>query len=272
MVRQCLIDADVLAYEVGFAAETAWRHASPNSEDPPPWEFVQELLERKIEHIEFECEATMPSKFFLTGEGNFRYAIAKRQPYKERAGHKPYHYPNLKAVFRGVYQAIERDGLEADDLMSIEQTARKDETIICTRDKDLRQVAGWQYGWELNSQPSFGPFFVSGYGSISLSDDRKKLEGYGLKFFLAQCLTGDRVDSIPGLPKCGPVAAFEALVDTNTYAEGKSVVEELYENQYGSNGVSELCEQGQLLWMVRELDPFGCPVLWSPFEDYANTI
>lgn len=272
MVRQCLIDADVLCYEVGFAAETAWRHASPNSEDPPPWAFVEELLERKIEHIEFECEATMPSKFFLTGEGNFRYAIAKRQPYKERAGHKPYHYANLKAVFRGVYQAIERDGLEADDLMAIEQTARKHETIICTRDKDLRQVAGWQYGWELNSQPSFGPKLVSGYGSISLSDDRKKLEGYGLKFFLAQCLTGDRVDSIPGLPKCGPVAAYEALVDTKTYLEGLEVVIALYRDRYGEDCLKELHEQGRLLWMTRYLDVVGNPILWDSWEDYENTI
>lgn len=271
MVRQCLIDADVLLYEGGFAAETAWKHASPNSDDPPPWEFVQEWLERKIEHIEFECEATMPSKFFLTGEGNFRHAIATRQPYKQRPGHKPYHYANLKAVLRGLYNAVERDGLEADDLMSIEQTARKDETIICTRDKDLRQVAGWHYGWEVNGQPAFGPFYVSGYGSISLSDDRKKLQGYGLKFFLAQCLIGDRVDNIPGLPKCGVVAAFKALVDTKTYAEGKSVVEELYENVYGGDGFSELAEQGTLLWMTRELDPFGNPVLWSPFQDYENT-
>lgn len=263
MVRQCLIDADVLLYEGGFAAETAWKHASPNSDDPPPWEFVQEWLERKIEHIEFECEATMPSKFFLTGEGNFRHAIATRQPYKQRPGHKPYHYANLKAVLRGLYNAIERDGLEADDLMSIEQTARKDETIICTRDKDLRQVAGWHYGWEVNGQPAFGPFYVSGYGSISLSDDRKKLEGYGLKFFLAQCLTGDRVDSIPGLPKCGPVAAYERLKDTETYQDGLSVVKDAYKERYVDTWREELLEQGQLLHMTRELNEDGTPVLWT---------
>jgi 5'-3' exonuclease len=152
--------------------------------------------------------------------------------------------------------------------MSIEQTLRGDETIICTRDKDLRSVDGWHYGWELGEQPSFGPFRVDGYGAIHLSDDRKKITGYGLKFFLSQCLTGDRVDSIPGLPKCGPVAAFERLVDTNTYEEGRQAVLEAYSERYGDEDVYELEEQGRLLWMTRKLNEDGTPVLWDVHATY----
>jgi hypothetical protein len=268
LVRQCLIDADVLCYEIGFAAETAWKHASPNSDDPPPWDFVQELLHRRIADIEFACEATLPSIFFLTGNGNFRYELAKRTPYKERAGHKPFHYKNIKAYIKGVFEYRETDGLEADDLMSIEQTVRGDETIICTRDKDLRSVDGWHFGWELGNQPSFGPLRVDGYGAIFLSDDRKKVTGYGLKFFLAQCLTGDSVDSVPGLPKCGPVAAFNILANTNTYLEGKTAVQEAYNERYGNAWDIELEEQGRLLWMTRKLNEDGTPVLWDVHATY----
>lgn len=268
MVRQCLIDGDVLLYEIGFAAETAWKHASPNSDDPPPWDFVEELLHRRIADIEFVCESTLPSLFFLTGNDNFRNALAKRTPYKQRPSHKPYHYKNIKAFIQGSMECRIQDGLEADDLMSIEQTLRGDETIICTRDKDLRSVDGWHYGWELGEQPSFGPFRVDGYGAIHLSDDRKKITGYGLKFFLSQCLTGDRVDSIPGLPKCGPVAAFERLVDTNTYEEGRQAVLEAYSERYGDEDVYELEEQGRLLWMTRKLNEDGTPVLWDVHATY----
>jgi 5'-3' exonuclease len=152
--------------------------------------------------------------------------------------------------------------------MSIEQTVRGDETIICTRDKDLRSVDGWHYGWELGEQPSFGPFRVDGYGAIFLSDDRKKVTGYGLKFFLSQCLTGDRVDSIPGLPKCGPVAAFDILANTNTYAEGLEAVVEAYSRRYAECAYMDLEEQGRLLWMTRKLNEDGSPVLWDVKEIY----
>jgi hypothetical protein len=263
-----LIDSDVICYEIGFASETAWKHASPNSDDPPPWDFVEELLLRRIDHIEHECEATLPSIFFFTGNGNFRYELAKRTPYKERAGHKPFHYKNIKAYIKGVFEYRETDGLEADDLMSIEQTLRPDETIICTRDKDLRSVDGWHFGWELGNQPSFGPLRVDGYGAIFLSDDRKKVTGYGLKFFLAQCLTGDSVDSVPGLPKCGPVAAFNILANTNTYAEGIHAVSEAYMARYDEGYYEALEEQGRLLWMTRKLNEDGTPVLWDVHATY----
>jgi hypothetical protein len=263
-----LIDSDVIQYEIGFAAETAWKHASPNSDDPPPWDFVEELLLRRIDHIEHECEATLPSIFFFTGNGNFRNELAKRCPYKQRPSHKPYHYKNIKAFIQGNFESRLQDGLEADDLISIEQTIRGDETIICTRDKDLRSVDGWHFGWELGKQPSFGPLRVDGYGTIFLSDDRKKLSGYGLKFFLSQCLTGDRVDSIPGLAGCGPVAAFEALADTNTYTEGLQAVLEAYTQSYGLDCWTELREQGRLLWMTRKLHDDGSPVLWELDKDY----
>lgn len=271
MVRQCLIDADVLLYEIGFAGEAAWKHASPSSDDPPPWDFVQEILHRRIADIEFVCEPTLPSIFFLTGNDNFRNALAKRTPYKQRPSHKPFHYKNIKAYIKGTMDCRSQDGLEADDLISIEQTIRGDETIICTRDKDLRSVDGWHYGWELGKQPSFGPFRVDGYGAIFLSDDRKKITGYGLKFFLSQCLTGDRVDSIPGLDGCGPVAAFDLLANTNTYAEGLQAVLWSYRNAYEADGINweeELLEQGRLLWMTRKLHEDGSPVLWELHESY----
>lgn len=164
---------------------------------------------------------------------------------------------------KATYNVVESEGMEADDLMAIEQTKQPNETIICTRDKDLRAVPGWHYGWELGNQPSFGPRFVDIFGELRLSGDRKSIKGEGLVFFYSQCLTGDRVDSIPGLGGCGPVKAFEILKNTKTPDEAFKAVLEAYRGVYGDDAEKELLEQGQLLWMTRELHPDGSPVLWT---------
>jgi 5'-3' exonuclease len=200
---------------------------------------------------------------YLTGSTNFRFDIAKRTPYKERAGNKPWHYKNITAYMKAKYNVIVSEGMEADDLMAIEQSKRPLETIICTRDKDLRSVPGWHYGWELGNQPQFGPMLVDSFGHIELSADRKKIKGYGELFFWSQCLTGDVVDSIPGLGKCGPVRAFEILEGTKDTYEAFLRVRAAYKALYEDRGDEELLEQGRLLWMIRELDENNKPVMWE---------
>jgi 5'-3' exonuclease len=255
---QPLIDSDVLLYECGFAAETGWQGGGL-----PSWDYAAELLDNRIANICAMVGATKPPLLFLTGKTNFRNSIAKRQPYKERPSHKPFHYHNLKAYIKGKYDYRITEGLEADDLMAIEQTLRPDETIICTRDKDLRQVPGWHYGWELGNQPQFGPELVDDWGYIKLSADRKSIKGVGLLFFYSQLLTGDKVDTIPGLDGCGPVKAFELLVNTKTPTEALHAVYEAYKAKYGISAYKEMLEQGRLLWMTRKLRDDGTPLLWG---------
>ena len=256
-----LIDSDILAYEVGFAAEAPFKEEGTI----PPFSYVEELLEMRINNILGTVGATEPATFYFTGKNNFRYHIARRQPYKDRPSLKPWHYKNIKAHMMCVYDCIVTDGIEADDAIAIAQTKALKEgydTIICTRDKDLHSIPGWHYGWELGNQPSFGPKKVEEFGELKLSSDRKSLKGEGLVFFYSQCLTGDRVDSIPGLGKIGPVKAFEILKDTKTPDESFKAVLEAYRGVYGDDAEKELLEQGQLLWMVRELDEEGKPVMW----------
>lgn len=243
---------------MGYAAEAGWQ-----SDGLPPFDYVAELLEMRINNICAITQATSPPILYLTGNTNFRNNIATRKPYKERAGVKPYHFKNLTAYMKAVYDVRMQEGLEADDLMAIEQTKRPLETIICTRDKDLRQVPGWHYGWELGNQPQFGPLLVESPGLISLSADRKSIKGYGDLFFYAQCLTGDPVDTVPGLEDCGPVKAFEILFGTTGTQDAFNRVREAYRAFYGDSGDKELLEQGRLLWMTRKLNEDGSPQLWE---------
>lgn len=269
---QPLIDADVLVYEVGFACETAWTGTGY-----PTFDFAADMLDSRISNICAVVGATAPPILYLTGKGNFRYEIAKRQPYKERAGNKPYHYYNLQAYIKAKYDTEISEGMEADDLMSIEQTRREDvfngnpfysgillPSIICTRDKDLRSVPGWHYGWECHNQPSFGPEYVGEDGYVRLSNDRKSIKGCGRMFFLSQLLTGDPVDSIPGLPKCGPVKAFELLEGSVDSKDALKRVYGAYRAFYGPlNAYREMLEQGRLLHMTRKLKEDGSPILWG---------
>lgn len=258
-MRQPLIDGDILLYEIGFAAEAGWQ-----GDGLPSFDYAAELLHMRIDNVCAIIDADAPPIVYLTGSTNFRNQIATRQPYKERLGNKPFHYYNLKAYIKAVYDTRCVEGFEADDLMAIEQTKRPSETIICTRDKDLHQVPGWHYGWELANQPSFGPLLVSNPGLISLSQDRRKLDGYGDLFFYGQLLTGDKVDTVRGLGgKTGPVKAFDILFGCVDTQDAFNRVREAYRGLYGDLGDEEMLEQGRLLYMTRELNEDGSPKLWE---------
>lgn len=258
-----LIDGDILRYEIGFAAETKWKDVS---DDPPPFSVVEELLEDRIGNIKALTESE-ECRIFFTGSSNFRTQIATTTPYKKRPSRKPFHFKNIEAYLKAMYPYAQEEGLEADDLMAIVQTARLKyaDTVICTRDKDLRQVEGYQFGWEIGHQPMFPMQYVDYFGDISLKKNKsgEHIVGTGYKFFCSQLLTGDPVDTVPGLPKCGPVKAFNALASTRTPEEALEAVKDAYKDKYGDEYRDKLLEQGRLLYLVRELDKDGKPIMWE---------
>lgn len=263
MNRKAAIDFDILQYEIGYASEAYWRHLHKEKNQevdvPPPWSIVEEALESRVSQILAVSESSGSPLMCITGQNNFRLGIAKTQKYKDRPGKKPYHYKNILAYAKCRWEMVEDERLEADDLLGILITEDKD-IICCSRDKDLLQVQGWHYQWELNKQPQFGPKLVDGYGEIYLNS-KGVLKGWGPKLFLAQCILGDPVDTIPGLPNKGPVAAMETLGHTTSYLEGLNAVREAYK----ASGKDDeyLLEQGQLLWIIREKNTDGGPVMWG---------
>jgi len=276
---KCLIDADVLVYELAFCGQSV----DEETEElvVRGFEFVAELLDQRIKEIVEECWAESCTLYLTNdkklqrmlerraktlGESvepyvpNFREHIAVSKPYKgTRAQEKPFHRDNIRAYILEHYDCIVANGMEADDLMAIHQT---DSTTICTRDKDLRMVEGMQFGWPCGKQPQFGPLKVEGVGSIELVN-RKEIKGYGPKFFYSQLITGDKVDNIPGLPRGGAVMAYDMLADLETEEEMLEAVKAKYEEKLGEGWDTYLLEQGRLLWMVRELDDEGKPVMWE---------
>lgn len=245
-------------YEIGWGAVTGWK-AITDSEDIPPFRYVEDLLLQKIAYI---LEATNSDEYvlYLTEGRTFRYDVAVTKPYKgTRKENKPWHYDNLTAYMKGVLPTKVVTHIEADDALAIDALKDVDNTIICSRDKDLRQIPCNFFSWELGKQPAFGPLRIDEVGSIKLSPDRKDIKGTGFAFFCAQMLIGDKADNIPGLEGCGPVAAMEILRDP-LYASQDcedtgyilEAVHEAYKEKYIDDHQARIKEQATLLWILRK--------------------
>lgn len=264
---KALIDADILLHEIGYAAEVGWRSVTEGREEIPPFDYVERLLNARIANILGMCEATSYQLYHTEGR-TFRYDIAKTKPYKgNRKDQRPWHFKNLLVYIRDVLGSKHQPGLEADDVLAIEHTRMKEygeESILVSRDKDLRQVPGMFYSYELGKQPSFGPTLITKEGYLELSEEGK-LTGTGNLFFYAQLLTGDSVDNIPGCKGIGPVKAYDILTDEDRDDPLLDRVLECYDKTYGKDkGMKMLMEQGQLLWLVRRIGYDGKPIYWYP--------
>lgn len=262
-----LVDGDIIRYEIGFAAEAGWRAMHPEDADAlPPFDYVADLLDRRVADIQTICKTTETPVLYYTTGPTFRFDIAKKKPYKgNRKENKPWHYDNLTVYLKDILGAVEVTGIEADDQLAMDHVRSGCSTVLCSRDKDLRQVPGWFYSWELGRQPSFGPELITREGWIKLSDKRDKIVGTGLAFFYSQVLTGDPTDNIPGLPGIGPVAAFELLHGKTPAQQLDAVCEAYFDHYVGDNDLmeKELLEQGRLCWLTRRLNEDNSPVLWE---------
>lgn len=286
-----LIDGDVLLYEIGFSSEKTELQDGEKVVIPSSWEFCQNLFDKKIELICDEAKATSPPTIFFTNTrkinrelnkkrkwqdlpektfvDNFRFEVAKEKEYKAgRSSVKPFHFNNILQYTLSNYDFhINEDGLEADDAMCIEQYKEVKEnrfsTIICSRDKDVRQCPGWHYSWECGKQAAVGPILVDELGFLE-QKDKDKIWGVGNKFFYYQLLVGDSVDNVGGLYNKGPKFAYNLLKDTTTTRQTYEFVAEVYVKAHGDKWKEKFREQANLLWMVRELDEKGEKVLWKP--------
>jgi len=275
LTRTALIDADVLRYEVGSVGEKF--NKETGELEIRSFDFVKEVFDERVRTIT-EGSGSSDFRLYITGdrstvrmarrngllEGeytpNFREALAKGKVYKgTRKQEKPFHWINLTAYILSKENVYVSCGYEADDAIGIHHVARPIETIICTRDKDLRMVPGLHYGWECGKQPEFGPVEYDSLGEIKLVRGKSgnKIVGGGFKFFGAQLLTGDVVDNIGGLRGVGPVKAHALLCNASSEREVFDSVKRHYEEVAGDNWRKLLEEQCGLLWIIRERNEDG---------------
>ena len=173
-INHCLVDADIVAYRAAAGTE---------GKSPRETEEKVDLLMNYIVSQTIVFPSSDNLECYLTGKSNFRYEVAKTAPYKGNRANvpKPSNLPEARAWLQHKWGSVISDGEEADDLLSISATKKNsDTTVICTVDKDLLQVPGWNFNFVKNE-----------WTCIGVED--------GNKFFYTQILTGDSADHILGL-------------------------------------------------------------------------
>lgn len=193
---KALVDGDILLYRVGYTTEQ-------ESE-----QIAQFRMEELITRILDTVQATSYNFYLSAGrKDTFR---AKLNPsYKaNRTQPKPLHYDFLKQYLIDIWNAEIAVEEEADDLLGKEQTKwhssyeahlasrsiPHDDSIICSIDKDLKQIPGHHYN-----------FVREEFDFVTPEE--------GLLFFYKQLLIGDKADNIPGVGGIGTVKAGKLLDD-----------------------------------------------------------
>jgi len=243
---KALIDSDIFQFEYGTLTDDEFK--------PVAWPIVQNMIQSRIDSI-MEATGADEYQLYLTSDdkSNFRYDVATIVPYKgnRAATEKPHWYSHIRNLLVDYRGAIEVFGQEADDAMAIAQwedyrenvlsqvglgNAKECQTVICSRDKDLKMVPGWHYTWAAGKQKEQPMWFQTEIG--------------GLRCFYKQLLTGDSTDNIPGLYGVGKSSTLlKKLDDMDTELQMYTHVLEQYKLRFGSYAEQFLIENGRLLHM-----------------------
>ena len=238
---KALIDLDILTYELGGAFEDSSGRTITDPDDPA----VMQRVYGKIQYILRRTEASGWQGFLTNSESNFRLAAATLRPYKgTRKSEKPIFHKTIRYKLNSMPNVSMSIGQEADDDIGIYQAENgklppeKCDTIICSRDKDLRMIPGWHFGWKVGNQKEYGPVYLS-----QLDCDKN---------FYCQVLTGDTSDNIPGLYGVGPKSACVKKVQAcTTGLDMESIVIGEYKARFDSAWQRFYNENHELLWIRR---------------------
>lgn len=281
-MTRCLIDSDSLVYQCSFAGQ--FKDEQSGELVMKDFTAVEEMLQLKVREILEECMSDEAPLMFLTGDDilanylnrrprwlrprekvellpSFRYYEAVTKPYKgNRHALKPLHYHNIRAYILSEFECVVSNGVEADDMLAV-YLCKDKENILCSIDKDLRQVPGKHYTWSVGNRPSIPVYEVDELGTMELVT-RSKLFATGLKSFFAQLIMGDTVDNIQGIPGAGPVLAYNTLNECTTECEMFDRVVSMYQENY-EEWEKALREHIDLVWMIRQLDEDGIPIRYK---------
>ena len=228
-ITKVIVDGDVLVYRAAFSTQ-----------DKPP-EEAEKVLDQIMDYT-IGNTVVFPhgNNFYcwLTGKGNFRYDIAKTEPYKgnRRDQVKPTHYQHARDYLQSRWAAQVSEGCEADDAISIEAyRGNLESTVIVSVDKDMLTVPCWNYNFVTNTWV-------------------KKTPWESLLFFYEQILTGDRIDNIIGIHGIGPKKAQKLLEGATTENELFDRCVKAYEGK-----VERVIENGRLAHLQKYKGE-----LWKP--------
>ena len=243
-MKTALIDGDIVAFRAAYKAERVFDFGDDI------YSTVADLREARGH---YDCMVSD----ILKGSGCTEFRMVFSDPSGRSFRHDIYEdykknrhsYSNRKPIIFKTLRdelidggAIFRANLEGDDVLGIMQTSAPN-TVICTIDKDLKNIPGLHYNFDKDIHSS-----VSKEGAY--------------KFFLTQVLAGDPTDGIPGITGVGHKTA-EKILEKGGYSWATVVA--AYEKA-GMNEETALTMARLVRILDKDLyDPIKqTPKLWSP--------
>lgn len=204
MARTTLaIDGDIIAYNAAAGSQTAV-NLGGDSDDDCMWHLTanetkaRENADRAIEMLRDFSEADDVLVMLSDASHNWRQDILPSYKANRKGKPRPIILPQMRQYLRDTFDAIERPGLEGDDVLGIYAglKSRYPKLIIATRDKDLKTIPGLH----MRMQDDF---------PVTFEVTPEEAD----RFFWKQGLIGDVTDGYSGCPGFGPTAAEEWLAD-----------------------------------------------------------
>jgi len=197
-----LIDGDIVAYRC--AASCMPSKTRPEKEDlSVAISRADELCYRILN----SCQAD-EYRIFISGTDNFRNQLYPEYKANRREIIRPEHLDPVRLFLVGEWKASVTAGHEADDAIGI---AANEHSVICSIDKDLRQIPGEHYN-----------FVKDVFDTVSPYD--------AVRNFYTQLLVGDPSDNVAGVAGIGTVKAGRVLGGCTT-KEMEVAVRRLYEDE-----------------------------------------
>lgn len=267
-MKYLLIDGDSLLYQAALGSEYTLFTLSKDGEvievkgirkckqnQADGWEVVKETPVLEPVHfakhtlkmlIHGIVDDTDPQsvELYLTPPSTETFRHKLYVMYKaNRKAPKPKHFMALYEYASTVFNAIDKPGLEADDLVSIRAHQLDDEGIdyiIAHIDKDLDMIPGRHYNFRTSSEYFIPPIEAE------------------LNFYM-QLLTGDTADNIPGITGVGPKKAEKILADADTDGEMWMAVVKAYSELAPDISIEDILKRGRLLRLLEKEGEY-----WSP--------
>lgn len=230
-----IIDADYIAYKLGFALEDIDRIGIIKKSVDEYLTYITDTLEKIFINIELPIIVIS-----APGKSNFRYELATIKPYKgNRVAPKPKHYDLIREILSKIEGSLCIEGQEADDTVADLAEQNPEKTVIVSADKDLRQVPGWHFEPSEKRPVYFVDRDVVGMLMLEkTTGDKTQVFGIGMLWHLAQALLGDTADNIPGIKGIGHKKVYDLFKAKDfKYTHCVTLVQDLYIKQYG--GIDE---------------------------------
>ena len=241
-----LIDADYIVYKSCAANETEINWGEDLITVTSNFSEAYGMVKRELTNIATSLGCFDDSILFFSDSINFRKSIDP--DYKgHRNRKKPCGYKRVINKLKTEYEVIVMPTLEADDALGIYAT-KEEGHIICSPDKDMRQIAGQLY---------------------NLTDEVVTITAEeGSRWHLIQAMSGDQTDGYSGIPGIG-IKRAEALLEANG-ATWQTVVDAFAAKDLDESVALQNARLAKILQVTDYDFTNQEPRLWTPSSDSRN--